>query len=252
MERKSRFICLVFVTASFIFFTSSGCKKNEVAEKQQVASLHVPFIPQIASELCWAACTQMVSTYYNQKINHLAPALSQCDVVKLKFNDSINYQFDCDTLQPANFPADYNVSGAPFPVEAATGTCMGYTPTFYVEPIGKNIMPQDTIVKYIGMGMPIIFGWGWQGITIASVSDSNSHYMVAEGVPKSSYISDHIWISVNDPWPVGRGKHRIMAYSEFSNRIPTSIPPSEYGSDQYVFSSHTNDWFLVSYPGKGK
>ena len=107
-------------------------------------------------------------------------------------------------------------------------------------------LPFDSLKWIIAHKSPVIFEWGWEGITIATIDSGSTHYMVAEGIPHSSYINDPGWVSVNDPWPIGMGKHRIMAYSEYANHIPTSSP----GSNTIVFNAHGVDYFGFQHSGK--
>ncbi|MEP7234571.1 MAG: papain-like cysteine protease family protein, partial [Ignavibacteriota bacterium] len=203
-----RFILLCTLLGALLLFQAS---KNEEPSQSYTISLHVPFIAQIASNFCWAACTNMVTAYYHGK-NTSMPILSQCELSKL--NAPGLTPFDCDTLRKNNLPWEYDQGGAPFPVDPATGTCNGYKPTYYNQNQSLT-MPWATLKQMISDSTPVIFGWNWNGVTIASVNDSDSHYIVAEAVSQSKYYPDSGWVSINDPWPVNGGRHRVIAYSEY-------------------------------------
>jgi hypothetical protein len=177
--------------------------------------------------------------YYNSLTGGAAPVISQCMEVQIA-GDSIAL-FDCDTITANNIP---NFGGTPFEMYNTFSSCWGYTPAEYFCH-DCSAMSWDTLSSYIRNKTPVMFGWYYQGITIKQVASQGAHYMVAEGTPRSSYIS-HGWISVKDPWPVGQGKHRVMAYSEFANQFPPSIA----GSKTNVFSEHYGDWYVSQYPGQ--
>ena len=230
-------------------FAISSCKKNEPAAAQAIdsaSSLHVPFIPQRGDNWCWAACTEMVTAYYNDKIDHNAPRINQCELANLVLGANLQ----CPII-PGEVPAQWDQPTTPFP-NVGDSNCEGYSfsqtygaktsinPNFIAE------LPWDSLKWVISHGSPVIFEWHWEGITIATIDSNDTHYMVAEGIPHSSYINDPGWVSVNDPWPIGTGKHRIMTYSEYANHIPTSSP----GSNTIVFNAHGVDYFGFTHGGK--
>jgi hypothetical protein len=230
-------LCLFLVAG--VVLTSLGTASDQ--NEDGPPSLGVPLRSQMASELCWAACTEMVSMYYNSLTGGAAPVITQCMEVQIA-GDSIPL-ISCDTITANNIP---NFPLTPFAMYHTYKSCWGYTPTQYSchDCVGAA-MSWDTLSSYIRNGTPVVFGWSYQGITIKAIDSVGAHYMVAEGTPRSSYIS-HGWISVKDPWPVGKGLHRVMAYSEYANQFPPSIA----GNKRKVFSEHYNDWYVSQYPGQ--
>jgi hypothetical protein len=251
MNRTIRKAGFVFCIFSLFVLATSGCKKAEspaalAPAVNSTSSLHVPFIPQRADEWCWAACTEMVSKYYHDKINSKAPVLLQCDLANILFHGNLK----CPVMI-GEVPASMDNPTVPFPPLADT-SCEGYTfnqtygsrSSFVENSIAE--LPWDSLQSVIAHGSPVIFEWGWEGVTIATIDSNSTHYMVAEGIPHSSYINNPGWISVNDPWPTGVGKHSIMTYSEYANHIPTSSP----GSKTIVFNAHGVDYYQFTYQGK--
>lgn len=236
-----------YIFCAFLLFTAgiSGCKKTDPPPQAIVpaapaapASLHVPFIPQIGDEWCWAACTEMVSTYYHDKINPQAPVIRQCEIVNLT---SVN-KMDCPGT-PGKIPTYWDQPGTPFPPLGDT-SCKGYKTisTTITSPAGAPLSREE-LISQIAAGLPVIFEWNWGGLTVDSSKQSGSHFMVAEGIPHSSYI-DNVWISVHDPLPTGRGRHRIISYYEYENKKPMTLPgvPPEF-----IFCGHGSDYHQLTY-----
>ena len=247
MKRLNRKVgYFLFLLFSFIL-DFSGCKKaDQPVAINPPGSLHVPMIPQRGFEWCWAACTEMVTTYYHDQIDPNAPVIRQCDLANLVLFGNLK----CPVMV-GEVPDSMDQPTVPFPNVRDTN-CEGYTFSQTFGSVNSNVMnsiaelPFDSLKWVIVHKSPVIFEWGWEGITIATIDSGSTHYMVAEGIPHSSYINDPGWVSVNDPWPVGMGKHRIMAYSEYANHIPTSSP----GSNTIVFNAHGVDYFDFQHSGK--
>ena len=245
MNHATRFSAFAFLSF-FLCFELTGCNKTSQspdAASAVPATLHVPFVPQIGYNWCWAACTEMVSRYYHEKIDTNAPPIFQCAYANA-VNAGMGYpSLDCDTLRPGNVPDLFDQTATPFS-NVGDSNCEGYLINYTA---GSNSpLSWDSLKMFIAEKQPVIFTWEWQGITFRTIDSMESHYMVAEGIPHSSYIRDPGWVSVHDPWPAGIGKHRVMAYSEYANHIPTSSP----GSNTVVYCMHGIDYFNVRYQGK--
>ena len=236
------FACIFSVFLVAVISLSCSNKSHTTQAQENVggpASLHVPLRPQIADKLCWAACTEMVSMYYDSITHGVAPVISQCMEAEITLDS--NPKYNCDTINASNIP---NYGANPFDRYHTDTTCFGYKATLYFCH-DCSAMQWDTLCQYIRNKTPVCFGWSYQGITIKAIDSNGAHFMVAEGVPRSSYIS-HGWISVQDPWPKGKGLHRVMAYSEFANQFPPSIA----SSNTCVFSAHYGDYYVSYYPGQ--
>jgi hypothetical protein len=250
---KLRIVFFLIPISGFLLSCSgkSDQKPVSVVDSNQVpSSLHVPLIPQIGNTWCWAAVTEMITTYYHNAIDTNAPVIRQCDLCKLSAADSCN--FNCDTLKAGNVPYSCDqFFGAPFPSTPIDSiSCLGYIKSMTTGPDmrekGKEILlSQEHLVEQIRHRIPVIFTWFWSGLT-TDATEQDSHFLVAEGIPHSSYITSHIWVSVHDPWPVGRGGHRIISYPEYANMKPTSI----MSSLSYVFTSHGQDFYDFKYTRK--
>lgn len=214
-------------------------------------SLHIPLIPQIADELCWAAITEMVSTYYHQYINTNAPIITQCELFDSCFASPAfgSCNIDCNSFDTSNIPSICNRDATPFPKIPNTQSCFGYSDTYNKDSNGfacpLKWSQLDSFLRKVQM--PVIFEWGWEGITIMDTGNMNTHYLVAEGAPHSSYIPSHGWVSINDPWPVGKGRHSIIAYSLYINNIPAPTDSSVHTS---VYNSHGVDYIDIQYTGQ--
>jgi hypothetical protein len=168
------------------------------------------------SQWCWAAVTEMVMAYYH----NLDPGnalMTQCDLVK-QINPQVN--IDCDGQWKSDSLADN--PGNPF---------ANVTSYSVSEWLGALPIPYDTLAAEIAAGRPVIFQWSNYGITpgkksvITQISGTDypigAHFLIADGLPRSDY-SDSLWVSVNDPLPVGEGSHKVMAYSAFAGCVPSS------------------------------
>ena len=234
--------CTFAILAAFIFFGLSGFIKIPTPVP---SSLPVPLIPQIADELCWAACTEMVSTYLNG-IDPNAPALTQCQLFDSSGFGDCN--INCNTIDTSMFPTACNKQSTPFP-NLGNNLCFGYTKStttwdsnFIFHPFTWRVL--DSMLTQVKM--PIIFSWQWEGITIRTLNQSNWHYIVAIGAPHTRY-SNRGWVSINDPWPVGKGRHSIIAYSEYANNIPA---PTDSNVHTSVYFVHGMDYYDFKYVGK--
>lgn len=178
--------------------------------------LHVPLVGQVMSQWCWAATTEMVTAYYH-KLDPGNPLVTQCDLVK-RINPSI--EIDCDDLSENDSMA--NEPGYPF------ANVKAYS---FSDWLGVGTIPYDTLAAEFAAGRPVIFQWSNFGLTPGKKSDVTlmsgtdypigAHFLVADGLPRSDY-SDSLWVSVNDPLPLGEGSHKVMAYSAFAGCVPSS------------------------------
>lgn len=240
---------LLYCLSTFLFITAalSGCGKidpqpaaAQTPVKTPPNSLHVPFIAQIGDEWCWAACTEMVSKYYHQKIDPHAPVIGQCELVNMVSGAD---KIKCPA-KVGEIPIDFDQPGTPFPTLGDTN-CKGYHTVSTFNPNSSSApLSAEQLMSQIASGLPVIFEWNWGGMTIDSSNQNGSHFMVAEGIPHSSYITSHIWISVHDPLPAGRGRHRIISYAEYANDKPMTLPgvPPEF-----IFCSHASDYYQLTY-----
>lgn len=179
-------------------------------------TLHVPLVGQVMSQWCWAATTEMVSGYYHNldPANHL---ITQCDLVKRTYPQA---DLDCKDFSAVDSMAD--VPGNPF------SNVKAYSVS---EWMGAGTIPYDTLAAEFAAGRPVIFQWSNYGLTPGKKSDVTimsgtdypigAHFLVADGLPRSDY-SDSLWVSVNDPLPLGEGQHKVMAYSAFAGCMPSS------------------------------
>lgn len=193
--------------------------------------LKVPFIPQLGKNWCWAACTEMVSTFYHNEVDSSAPIIRQCEEVKEALGDRCT--MPCPP--PDTIPKIWDKARSPFIAD------FGYSPQY----TGKALS-WDALVAQMAAKKPVIFQWQYRGITKATQDSTGSHFLVAEGCIKSSYMNFGTgWVSVHDPLPVKRGRHRIIAYSEYANKTPLLF----HGFKKYVFSSHGMDIYNINYSG---
>ncbi len=185
----------------------------------------------MASEWCWAASTEMISTYYHNQVNANAPIITQCQEVQQYMGSMCT--IDCNAL-PDTITASCNWQSTPF--AAAFGYSIADT----------NIaLSWEALSTQITSGKPVAFEWNWTGITTNTTGNTGGHYLVAEGCPHSSYISFHGWVSVNDPLPVGIGRHRIMSYAEYRNLPSIDFP----GYTDYAYNSHGYDFHSLNFGG---
>ncbi len=195
------------------------------------ASLHVPFIPQKGNTWCWAACTEMAMKYYHDKINPNAPAYSQCELVKM------SNPGDGTHCPPDTIPADRGLNQSGFPFDQTCGYQIKHT-------YGRgSALSQQQLEAQIAAKVPVIFQWQWSGITHTTRDSYDFHWLVAEGCPRSSFYPNKGWVSIHDPLPVGRGRHRIITYNEYANKRPLSFP----GYTKYVFNAHGYDYYQLQY-----
>lgn len=206
------------------------------------SSLHVPLVAQTGENWCWAACTEMVSRYYNTATHGTAPILYQCQIVASRFTDTT---FSCDSVRVGHVPAYFDILGAPFPGDS-NDQCFGYTRS-YTPPHGLGLpsaLNVDSLESQIASGRPVIFEWSWSDLFSDSQDSLGAHWMVAEGIPYSSYIQSHAWVSILDPDPPGKGRHRIISYAEYANDKALTIPGS---SVDYVFNAHGQDCYNIKF-----
>ncbi|MDP4219018.1 MAG: papain-like cysteine protease family protein [Bacteroidota bacterium] len=242
----------MLISALLLSIQASSCSQKAEAgpePKDRVPStLHVPLIGQIGDYWCWAACTEMVTTYYHNTIDSTAPIIKQCNLVKLLYKDTCC--LDCKTVQPGNVPAEFDQNGAPFPqTDPNSANCEGYTYSVTQGPDthlswAVVMLSEDSLRAQIRNRMPVIFEWFWTADVLDSATQQDAHIMVAEGIPHSSYIYSHMWIAINDPLPTGRGRHRIISYAEYANIKPMTIPGSPL---QYTYSTHGMDYYAFHY-----
>ncbi|MDP4219022.1 MAG: C39 family peptidase [Bacteroidota bacterium] len=238
MPRKIRRSLRSGITGASLFLSGilllSGFLKTHAAP----GSLHVPFIPQVATNWCWAATTAMVLAYEHRSNPHVR-ALTQCQYVQAwckKYPDYAVRLWMLDSCPPSDSGIYYyNFPSTPF-VEA-----LGHT----MQERDRVGLTYEELCSEISAGRPVIFQWKWQGITPLTKGRADWHYLLAEGCPESKYINSPGWVSVHDPWPVNRGKHRIMSYSEYDNLVPTSLP----GSREFVYTTHGSDYYGITFKG---
>lgn len=243
VQRLPRYLLLML----FLFPSGLSGSLISAGDDTPPSSLHVPLVGQLASEWCWAACTEMVTRYYHDSINTAAPIMLQCSLVNLAF--TWLPPLDCDTVNSGNPPsAAYDMSATPFP-NLGNGNCNGYTTSSTLGAPYKAL-PWDSLVSRISQRMPVIFNWGYAGVlqSTGGPGTGGNHYLVAEGCPTSKYIPDN-WISINDPEPVGRGTHRIISYFEYANKKPLTI---EGDTLPYAWASHGYDMYDFNYTAPTK
>jgi hypothetical protein len=181
----------------------------------------------------------MVTKYYQEKINPQAPWIRQCQLVNIVQNAKV----DCPGI-PGKIPSDWDQDGDPFPT-LGDSNCMGYHAVQTYNPNSSSVpLTPQVLAAQIAAGLPVVFDWLWIGLTVDSSNQSGNHWIVAEGIPHSSYINTHMWVSVNDPLPAGRGRHRIISYPEYANQKPMTLPgyPPEFS-----FSTHGVDYYQLTY-----
>ena len=236
IERAGYILCLFLI----LLIVLSGFLK---LDKPVPASLHVPFIAQTGRTWCWAACTEMVSRYYHDKIDPTAPIITQCDIVKASYGGSCN--MPCPP--PDTLPPECDNSGN-WPFTPPLG--WSYSFTEGVAP--KAALTWEELQREIRDNrMPVTFQWKWKGITRSTRGYNDAHWLVAEGCPSSSYDTTRGWVSIHDPLPVGRGRHRIISYPEYANEKLVSFPGGRR-YDKYVFNDHGQDYYGFKYTGGRK
>lgn len=232
---KAGYILCIFL--AFVFFLNGFMKPQPPPVP---ASLHVPFVYQIGNNWCWAACSEMVSKYYHQKIDSLAPVFSQCMLAKSCY--SIFGTMTCPVFTADSIPSACDSIGS-------TPFCFGpnYTGknySFFITPTEGTALSWDSLCAQIADSMPVIFQWGIEGITAGTQNWNGMHFLVAEGCPHSSYFDSPGWVSIHDPLPPGQGRHRIITYAEYANMRSTSLPGD---SSKYVFCFHGWDRYAFKY-----
>ncbi len=180
------------------------------------ATLRVPLVGQAMSQLCWAATTEMVTSYYHN-LDPRNQFISQCELVK-KANPSV--MIDCAHVGRRD--SVVNEPGNPF-ANVNTYCTSDWN--------GGGTIPYDTLASEFAAGRPVIFQWAYYGVTTNMKSSMTkamnldypigAHFLVAEGLPHSEH-SDSLWVSINDPLPVGQGTHKVISYSAFCGEVPVS------------------------------
>jgi hypothetical protein len=226
----------------------SGFVQNETPAN--VGSLHVPFTPQVASNWCWAATTTMILQYESRTNPKVAP-LTQCQYVQQFCRSSdahVSELWRLDSLPLSKSALSYfDGSGNPFIAPMGHD----YKQTRKGIPLTYSQLQAEFLA-----GRPVIFGWQWQGLTQKTKDQDGAHFLLAEGTPFSSYFNgDNGWVSIHDPMPVGRGRHRIIRYSEYANkRLFVNIDHTKNVNDrhyyQYAFNRHYYDMYGITYTGK--
>ncbi len=223
---------------SFVLFLS-GFKPP--AKPTTPATLGVPLVPQIGTCWCWAACSEMVSRYYNS-VNPANPILTQCQAVQM----AVDSTMPCPQTPPV--PAQWDQNGIPFTEPNDGYTWKSYTGTIRV----NGAIPYDSLAAEFAAGRPVIFQWQWVGISVADSTKNGLHFLVAEGIPKERFGWQ--WVSVNDPMPYTMGHHRVMSYYSFANVIGAQAQPGDKRGDEaktdtynknYQFNAHAADLIRV-------
>src|SRR5689334_16889504 len=120
-------------------------------------SLGVPLIGQVGTWWCWAACTEMVTTYMHSK-NVMIPIIPQCDEVHRGYP---NWNLLCPMAPP--IPSNLDSTGNPLSnqYDQALGY---YTWLYHDTDSARNItIPYDTLCAEFAAGRPTIFAWEWFG-----------------------------------------------------------------------------------------
>ena len=206
----SSWVAFAFVFLALFLLSGSMVFKKQAA----VGTLGVPLIGQGMNEWCWAACTEMVSLYYHNK-DQRSNIIKQCVLVKDAYSlDSL----PCDGSHRAVEGDDKQ--GQPFQQDTTYN---------FNDWEGELPLPYAALDSEISAGRPVIFQWGFFGVTYAKhlvigKKDYNlgGHWLVAEGCPVSAH-SDSLWVAINDPLPVGEGRHQVMSYSAFAGCIPSPV-----------------------------
>lgn len=182
------------------------------------ATLRVPLVGQAMSQWCWAATTEMVTAYYHN-LDPRNQYISQCELVKKAYT---KLKIDCAHIGKRD--SVVNQPGNPF---------SNVSTTIYNRSdwLGSGSIPYDTLASEFIAGRPVIFQWANYGVTTNMKSSYTKqynqdypiggHFMVAEGLPRSEH-SDSLWVSINDPLPVGQGSHRVISYRAFCGSIPSA------------------------------
>jgi hypothetical protein len=223
-------LCLIIMGASGFVQTDTPANVN---------SLHVPFAPQLASNWCWAATTSMVLRYESRTNPNVKP-LSQCQYVKSFYRSQDAYVEELWRLDslPLSKTALYYFNGPGDP---------------FVYPVGHTYLKKYSPLSYeelqaeCAAGRPVIFGWQWRGLLQKTKGEIGQHFLVAEGTPRSSYFNGEWgWVSIHDPMPVNRGRHRIIRYADYANKSPMPNPDDI----MYAYSKHYSDTYNITFVGK--
>lgn len=159
--------------------------KLEITPDLSVASqapLNVPMIMQEQTQWCWAACTQMVTQYYDDDL------ATQCDFVNWNFG-----QTTCCSNGRSS------ACNRPLPrarVVAVFGH-WGINSTWSATPMATFIQLQ----QQISVGAPLRISWSWTG--------GGGHAVMIIGTTVNAGVAS---VYVNDPW----NGASLMTYTELT------------------------------------
>jgi hypothetical protein len=213
------------------------------AKKNPVATLNVPHIAQQGSYWCWAAATEMVTTYLHRQDPEMYPIITQCELVQQYF-DSLRPP-DTTLLCPlTTFPVDaqHDVMGSPF----GNSWLYAYT-TWGITP--PSIATLDSLFS-LEKPQPVIFTGQIQGAVPKTYdTGANAHYLVAEGMASSPYNFGRAWVTVNDPEPVLGGHHEIITYVEFAGIAPIQDQQGHFADSVHFIDSYNKQYMFYGWGG---
>jgi hypothetical protein len=241
----------ILLALFLLIMGASGFVRTDTAN---VNSLHVPFTPQIASNWCWVATTTMILQYESRTNANIVP-LTQCQYVKAYYksqNAYVDKLWMLDSL-PLSDSALYYFNGPGNPFIDSVGHDYTQTNLLLKTQKNGNTIQDGVPLTYSQLqaeciaGRPVIFGWQWQGLTQATKENNGAHFLLVEGTPYSSYFNgENGWVSIHDPLPVGRGRHRIIRYSEYANKRLME----DLDNIMYAYNRHYYDTYNITFVGK--
>jgi len=194
----------------FLCFLALGsCAKHDVVQgNAHGVLLPLTYRKQLGTELCWAACQQMVMDYWHiQKKDTAALDWNQCEQAQYLYYITHGVPtppIDSPACSADSVPAAYNIPYSPF--EGIIPIIDRYTYTS-----ADGIIPWDSLKSQIDSGNLVIACMGFAGTLGAS-----NHFIVIDGYQYFSG-SNHPFISYCDPWASDYAKHKLVRFIELSH-----------------------------------
>lgn len=159
-------------------YLSACCKPANVGSQP------VPLISQQTNNWCWAATTQMITTF-------LGHGVQQCDLANQRFGRTDCCTGNCPKNSACNMPGWTMFSESGFDFRESV------TP-----------LPWDSITKYIYCRkQPLAYAYGPK-------SGGVGHVLVIYGYAS---IGSTNYLFLRDPWAPCEGNDRPITYEEYSN-----------------------------------
>ncbi|HET9136558.1 MAG TPA: papain-like cysteine protease family protein [Candidatus Kapabacteria bacterium] len=206
---KLRTLSFIFLGIVWLLLTFSSYAITSPPDSNE---LNVPCLGQQSDLVCWAACGEMISTFYSKFGGEL---LTQCDQLVLDGKVCTD---------------DY---GRGTPIFNRDSTATHYS----VEKEMDKFFSWKDIREQIDAGHPFISKWGY------GLEDNYYHFTITYGYTniKSGYAGSYVCII--DPLPIRKGTTRTIPYSIYTRQEGSISMPGTSGSVKY--KSHENEYFNI-------